>query len=277
MTIGTVAALAASLGVAMIQLLPSLEATALKDPEVKYGTGIHSPAFFLSYPFPNFFDFGSNVDIHTNPGKEYLYLGAPAIFGLMWLLRRRNFRDIVPFLAMGVVCFILVNNPFGLVWEIVRRSAFLVQICRDWYFLAGLTAAVVPLAAYGLDDFLRRPSRPSPRWLGWLCLALLGAWSVGEILRWLPRGSGFAVGWGSVFDPAITLVLFALGMYIMRGQKEKTRLYLVAGLLVAIGVDYKVFGTSKRFNAEPKSGQDYFSSVSFPAMEDSVFAQIRAQ
>jgi hypothetical protein len=275
-TIGTVAALAASLGLGMIQLLPTLEATALKDPEVKYGTGIRAPAFFLSYPFPNFFDFGPNVSVHTNPGKEYLYLGAPAIFGLMWLLRRRKFRDIVPFLAVGIVCFILVNNPFGLVWEIVRRSAFLVQICRDWYFLAGLTAAVAPLAAYGLDDFLRRPSRPSPPWLAWLCLALLAAWSFGELVRWLPGGSGFAAGWRSVSDPAITLVLFALGIYVVRGQKEKTRLYLATGLLVAIGIDYKVFGTSKRFNAEPKSGQEYFSSDSFPAMEDSAYAQIRA-
>ena len=194
----------------------------------------------------------------------------------MWLLRRRKFWDIVPFLAMAVVCFILVNNPFGLVWEIVRHSAFLVQICRDWYFLGGLTAAMAPLAAYGLDDFLQRPSRPSPWWLAWLSLALLGTWSAWELVRWLPGSSGFAAGLRSVFDPAITLMLFALGMYVMRGQKDKTRLYLAAGLLVAIGIDYKVFGTSKRFNAEPKAGQDYFSSHSFPAMDDSIYAQIRA-
>lgn len=274
--IRTVAALAASLGVSMIQFLPTLEATALKDLEVRYGAGIRTPAFFLSYLFPNFFDFGSNVDIHTNPGKEYLYLGAPAIFGVLYLIRRRKFRDIVPFLAMGVVCFIFVNNPFGLVWEVVRHSALLVQICRDWYFLAGLTAAMAPLAAYGLDDFLQRASRPSPWWLACLCLALLGAWSVWELVRWLPGSSGFAAGWRSVFDPAITLVLFALGMFVMRGQMDRTRLCLAAALLVAIGIDYKVFGTSKRFNGEPGSGQAHFSSDSFPAMDDGAYAQIRA-
>jgi len=276
MAMGTVGALVTSLAVAMVQLLPALEATSLKDPEVKYGTGIRSPAFFLSYLFPNFFDFGPNVDIHTNPGKEYLYLGAPAIFGALWLLRRRKFRDIVPFLAVGIVCFIFVNNPFGLVWEAVRHSAFIVQICRDWYFLAGLTIAVAPLAAYGLDDFLRRASRPAPRWLVWLCLALLAAWSGWELVRWLPGGAGFAAGWRSVWDPAVTLALFALGMYVTRGRTGRTRLYLTAAVLVLIGIDYKVFGTSRRFNAEPKSGQVFFASGAYPAMDDASYAEIRA-
>lgn len=275
-TIGTIGALATSLAVAMVQLLPSLEATSLKDPELRYGTGIRAPAFFLSYIFPNFFDFGMNVEVHTNPGREYLYLGAPAIFGVLWLLRRRKFRDIVPFLAVGIVSFIIVNNSFGVVWGAIRHSALLAQICRDWYFLAGLTAAAAPLAAYGLDDFLRRASRPSPWWLVWLCLALLGAWSVWELRRWLPGGSGFDAGWRSVVDPAITLVLFVLGMHVMRGRKDRTRLYLAAALLVAIGIDYKVFGTSKRVNAEPNSGQEHFSLDSFPAMDDRAYAQIRA-
>jgi hypothetical protein len=65
-------------------------------------------------------------------------------------------------------------------------------------------------------------------------------------------------------------------MYVIRGQKERTRLYLAAALLVAMGIDYKVFGTSKRFNAEPKSGQVHFSSDSFFAMDGDVYAQVRA-
>lgn len=274
-TAGAAVALAASLGVAMIQLLPSLEAISLKDPELRYGTGIRAPAFFLSYLLPNFFNFGLNADIHTNPGKEYLYLGAPAIFGVLCLIRRRKFRDIVPFLAIGIVSFIFVNNPFGLVWKSIRHSALLAQICRDWYFLAGLTVAVAPLAAYGLDDFLRRDYRPSPRWLTWLYLVPAGAWSAWELMRWIPGGAGFAAGWRSVLDAAVTLALFAVGVYMLRSQNNRNQLYLTAVLLVTTGIDYKVFGTSKRFNAEPGSGQSFFSTGSFPSMDDNAYAQIR--
>ncbi len=274
-TAGAAGALVASLGVAMIQLLPSLEAVSLKDPELRYGTGIRAPAFFLSYLVPNFFNFGLNVDIHTNPGKEYLYLGAPAIFGVLGLTRRRRCRDIVPIVAIAMVSFVFVNNPFGWVWAMIRHSTLLVQICRDWYFLAGLTAAAAALAAHGLDDFLRSAYRPSPRWLTWLYLALAGAWSGWELLRWLGGGTGFAAGWRSILDPAIILAIFALGMHVLRGRNDRTRLYVTAAILVTVGIDYKVFGTSKRFNTESGPGQPMFPSGSFPSIDDRAYAEIR--
>ena len=95
-TIGTIVSLAASFALSMIQLLPTLEATSLKSPELRYGVGIRSWAYYLSYLVPNFYNFGLNADIHTNPGKDYLYLGAPAMFGLLCLVRFRKFRERYP-------------------------------------------------------------------------------------------------------------------------------------------------------------------------------------
>ena len=274
-TIGTVLSLAASFALSMVQLLPTLEATSLKMPELRYGLGIRSWAFYLSYLVPNFYNFGLNADIHTNPGKDYLYLGAPALFGLLCLVRLRKLREVIPALAAGLACLVFLTNPYGLVESAVRHSALFAQIVRDWYFLAGLTAAVAVLAAHGLDDFLRRKVRPLPDSFAWLSVALLGAWSIWSLYRWLPRGPGFDYGVRSILDPAVFLFLFASGMYIMRSV-GRTRGVLTIALLLASGIDYKVFGTGKRFNAALGSGDNNYSTSLFPQIESDVYAQIRA-
>jgi hypothetical protein len=260
----------------MIQLLPTLEATSLKMPELRYGTGFHSWAFYLSYLVPNFYNFGLNVDVHTNPGKEYLYLGAPALFGIFCLVFRRRVRDVVPALAAGLVCLTFLVNLYALVWNVIRHSALLAQIVRDWYFLAGVNAALAALAAYGLDDFLRRKARPGPNWFAWLVMALLVAWSTWSLFRWLPGGPGFEYGLRSILDPAIFLLLFALGIFVVRAEKGNRRIFITALLLLAAGIDYKVFGTSKRFNAAPSSGQTFYSPNLFQDIDSDTYTQIRA-
>jgi hypothetical protein len=274
-TIGTIVSLAASFALSMVQLLPTLEATSLKMPELRYGNGIRSSAFYLSYLVPNFYNFGLNADIHTNPGKDYLYLGAPAIFGLLCLVRLRKFREIIPVLAAGLACLVFLTNPYGLVASVVKHSALLAQIVRDWYFLAGVTAAIAALAAYGLDDFLRRKVRSVPDSFAWLSVALLAAWSIWSLYRWLPGGPGFDFGVRSIFDSAIFLFLFASGMWIVR-RVGRTQGLLTIVLLLAVGIDYKVFGTSKRFNASPGSGDTDYSATLFPEIDADVYAQIRA-
>jgi hypothetical protein len=269
---GTILALGASLAIAMIQILPTLEALSLKAPEIKYGSGIRALDFYISYLVPNYFNFGLHVPAGTNPGREYLYLGAPAIFGLLCLARRRGWRDVMPLLAMGGVTAVVVTNPFGLVWQIVRHSTLLVQICRDWYFLAGLTLAVAPLAAMGLDHCLRQSRRPRGNWLACLAIALLAGWSVRELIVGLPGRPGFPSGWGSAVEAAIALGLFALAIYVLPTQRGALRTCLAAVLLLTVGVDYKVFGTCKRFNAV--SGRVDFKASSFNGMDDAVYRQL---
>jgi hypothetical protein len=274
--LGAALSLAASFGLSAIQLLPAMEAVSQKMPELRYGIGFTSWAFYLSYLVPNYYNFGINVDIHSNPGKEYLYLGAPAFLGLLCLARRRDFREILPALGSGLACLIFLTNPYELVWDAIRHSALLAQVVRDWYFLAGVSAALAALSAYGLDDFLRRKARPLRRWLAWVSAVVLAGWSAWSLYRWLPGGPGFDYGLRSIADPVIFFVLFASAMHIMRAEYGRWRVVLMAALLLSVGIDYKVFGTSKRVNTEQGSGQPYYSTTVFQGMDPAVYAQIRA-
>jgi hypothetical protein len=53
--VGTTIALVVSLFVCMVQLLPTLESTALKQMEPRYGAGIQNLDFYISYVIPNYF------------------------------------------------------------------------------------------------------------------------------------------------------------------------------------------------------------------------------
>jgi len=131
-----------------------------------------------------------------NPGREYLYLGAPAIFGLLCLARRRGWRDVMPLLAMGGVTAVVVTNPFGLV------LADLSAIPPCWFRLPGIgtslraDSGVAPLAAMGLDHCLRQSRRPRGNWLACLAIALLAGWSVARIDCGAAGQAGFPVRLG---------------------------------------------------------------------------------
>lgn len=274
--LGTAISLGISLLLCMVQVLPAWEASALMVKDAKYGLGIKDPRFFLSYVVPNFFNFGIHVPIHENPGMEYLYLGAPALLGMTLLLRRRNVRTLAPFLAVGAVSLILLTNPHNLAWNVIQHSSLLSQVCRSWYFLAGLAAVAAPLAAYGLDDCFNRPVRPLSRWLLWLALVLTAAWSGWELWRYLNGDSSLASGWRAALDSAMTLAILALSLYVWRAQRGATQILVAIVLLLGVGVDYKVFGTRKRFNAGEGSGQAYFSESSFPGFDPAAFRELQA-
>ena len=142
-------ALAFSLILAMVQLLPALEASLLKHPEARYGTGLRDPAYFFGYLTPL-----------LAPGRDYLYLGAPALLalaGLCW--KRPPLRLWLTFAGAAV----LLTNPFGLIGDIVNPLPVLQEICRDWYFLSALSAVLAAFIAHGAHGLLER-FHP-PRWL----------------------------------------------------------------------------------------------------------------
>jgi hypothetical protein len=271
--VGVILALGASLLLAAVQLLPAMEATGLKAFEARYGTGWRNPEAYIAYFLPNYFDFGLHHVPAGHWGGDYLYLGAPAFLGLIALARRQKWRDLLPALTVLVACLVMATNPFDLVWNIIRRSDLLAQICRDWYFLAGLTLAAAPLAAFGLDHLLRQRRRPVPRWAVLIIISLLAAWSVRQMLVWFPLGSDFASGWRSAVEPAITLALFSLAIFILPAQRGALRTALVTALLLTVGVDYKVFGTSKWFDAGEGTGRRDFGWL--PGVDDSVYLQLR--
>ena len=269
-----VAALVASLLLAMIQILPAWEAANLMENTQSYGSGIQDPRLLLSYFLPNYFNFGLNVPVATNPGMEYLYLGAPGLIGLALLLRFGKLRIALPSLTVLLATGILLTNPFDVVRAVIHHSALLDSLVRSWYFLAGPAFAFTLLGAMGIDEFLKRPQAKQVSWvMFWGMVAVLLAWSGWELWIWSHQGLPF--GWNSAWVTAVTLVLFAAGLYCLRSAGNRERLILFATLIVFCGVDYKVFGTSKRFNASAPQAPA-FRSDRFPNMDSQAYQQMRA-
>ena len=254
-----------------MQVLPTWETLPLREPESRYGLGMKEPDLVLSSVLPNYFNFGLNVPVETNPLKDYFYLGAPALLGLWFLIRRRKIRDLLPALAILAATLILAINPFDLVWKVIQHSKLLQDILRSWYFLAGVTLAIAPLTAYGLDDFLSRKGTV-PIWLARSAAAAMVLWGTYELIRW--KHQSLAHGWQSGLYLLVTLPIFAAGLYAFRSGSGPWRPWIAAALIICAGADYKAFGTSKRFDAGAGDAQRW-SFRSFPGMEDSVYRELR--
>jgi hypothetical protein len=92
---------------------------------------------------------------------------------------------------------------------------------------------------------------------------------------WRWSHQGFPSGWNSAWITIVTFALFATGLYCLRGAPAREKLVIFAALVLFAGVDYKVFGTSKRFNAGTGSGPS-FRSDSFPNMDKQAYHEMRA-
>lgn len=259
----TLSAISASLLLSAVQLLPALEASSLMVKENRYGLGIRDLAFYLSYLIPNFYDFGINVPSMTNPGREYLYLGAPAIFGIAALLTYRR-ANILPLLAAGAVCVIFLTNPFNAISALSEKIQFFGQVCGAWYFLAGITATAAALAAIGIDQFLLREHKPISNAWTIATILIAAAWSIYELHAW--HTSAFRPGWPSALDAIAALIVFTLCIVVTRARPT-----IAVVLLLAVAIDYKSFGTSKRFNAFEGSLPHEYARDGFFAMDPQAF------
>ncbi len=268
------AALAISLLLAMVQILPAWEAARFMVLSESYGGGIKDPPFFLSYLLPNFFNFGLDVPVTTNPGMEYLYIGAPGLIGMALLIRYKQFRAALPALFVLVATGILLTNPFNIVGALIQHFPLLNSLVRAWYFLAGVAFAATLLASIGIDALLKQTGAPSAaKELCWGLVAAMSAWSVWEL--WRSFHQGFPYGWNSAWITLVTLALFASGLYCLhRGQGVEKR-FLFAALVLFSGIDYKVFGTSKRFNAGAGSGPSFHAGF-FPNMDKQAYGEMQA-
>lgn len=267
---GVIAALLASLALAAVQLLPAWEAAQVREPEARYGAGIKDLGFYLSYFVPNYFDFGPDRDVGTNPGKDYLYLGAPGLLGLAGALRRRA-PGSLPAAAAGIACLVMVINPGNAVWAVLQHSPLLADLARSYYFLAGVAVAAAELSARGLDAFLGA-RRPVPHVYVRLAIVAMGVWAIAEAIR---RPAGFAAGWASAIDAVLMLAVFTFALYVYRAQRGDLRVWMGLAILASAGIDYKVFGTVKRFNSSPGAGPRY-SPAHFDNMNDEVYRALRA-
>lgn len=262
-------ALAVSLVWSSMQLLPALEATHSRNPEAKYNrdSGIKQPEFYLSYFIPNYFNFNLDVDPQSRPGREYLYLGGIGIAGLALFLMRRRIRDAVPLICVLFASLLFLVNPFGVAGIVVEQSAMLAQVFTDWYFLAGVAAALAPLAAFGLDfAFTRVSTRAAlPRALATVLIALACLWSIRLLIVWnktiaIRNFSGFATGWWSGIDALIDVILCAGLIFLYIRSRGRTRAFVTAGLLLVVASEFKAFGTSRRINATRGGGPNYINT-----------------
>ncbi|MEQ1885416.1 MAG: hypothetical protein ABL967_10165 [Bryobacteraceae bacterium] len=282
--LGCVAALVVSMLLSMIQLLPAMQLSAMREAEPRYGNGLRDPLYFLSYLVPNFWNFALSTDVHTNLGREYLYLGAPGILGLLLvvILRPKSSREwsAVPFVSLLAAVAVVVTNPAGLFWKLIEHSQLLTQVIRDFYFLAGLSVALAPLAAIGMDRLLARlhsstfSATPSARSnaIAYGLSAALVLWSLRLLYAW--RWDALEKGWASAVTVTVTLVLFLAGVILMSTTTGRARNVLVAVLLLSVGIDYKAQGTRKRFNASHDDPS--YRSGEMPNLQSAVYRQLRA-
>ena len=141
--------------------------------------------------------------------------------------------------------------PFGALVRAVERIPALDNTMLAFNFYAGAAAMAALITAIALDDFFKSGShRALPRWLAFTVAAALMAWSVRQVWIW-SHGGVFAIRGRALAETAIALALFSLGLYAVRGATGRRRSQFAAILLLAAGIDYKVFGASRQFNASP--------------------------
>jgi hypothetical protein len=184
-------------------------------------------------------------------------------------LRYRQWRPLIPLLACGVICTIFLTNPFHAVSSAIDKTPLLAQVCGEWYFLAGLSATAAGLAAFGIDRFLTSSKKPLS--ITWTIAATVSAatWAIYELHGW--STSAFRAGWWSALDALITLIVFILCIFLVR-----TRMKLSVVLLLSVAVDFKSFGTSKRFNAHQGSLPHEYARDGFFAMDPQAFKAMAA-
>jgi hypothetical protein len=98
----------------------------------------------------------------------------------------------------------------------------------------------------------------------------LAVWSVRQIRHW-PHGGTFPVGNHALAETAIATALFSLVLLLYRGQSGASRALVAAALLLAAGIDYKIFGTNRRFNTGDGDGDDVEVPYGIRGMNDDVY------
>ncbi|MDQ2950218.1 MAG: YfhO family protein, partial [Acidobacteriota bacterium] len=194
----------------------------------------------------------------------------------VWLAAKwKAGRRAIPVLGVAVVSAIAVTNPFDLVWSVIKHSDLLAQLCRSWYFLLGITLSAAGLAAQGLDDFLRNVTWPRRTWLAVLAIPLLVVWSARLMWVWWPGGPGFATGWSGAVEPAVMLAVFSFSIFAIASQTGQLKVWVAVALVLAVGVDYKVFGTSIRANAVSGNVDHMFAQAPVPGLDDKLYRKLR--
>lgn len=243
-----IGAIALSLAVAAIQLLPSFEATKMKTPEVSYGAYLaFGNLLYVNHVLPNYVDFNRSNDGPEGVPADYLYLGIPALFGLGWLIRRGWFDGAGPALAIAAIPMLFAIDFGDVLLRTIIHLPVVPDVLRRYNLIAAVPLAGALLTASAVSDFLQRRAALTPvSGSLWLWPAAVAAWSMYLLWLWPPGGPDFATATGSIVYPVVGLTLFAIGLWLYRSRRHNV---VLACLLLLVFVDFKAFGTNRRFNA----------------------------
>lgn len=266
-------AIASSVAVTMIQLLPAMEAASVKEFDPKFGGGIPAAQFFISFLIPNYHGFAMGAPPPAYDLAQYLYIGAPGLLGLAVAMLR--FRASIPGWIVAAVSLLIFTNPFNLVESSLQHSSLLIQSTHAYNFLEGIEYALAILAATGLDHLLRRPS-PRRVWLTRSCAIGLPVWAAW--LTWVSRPGAleFRSGWAGAVEPAVTLFLFTSGLLAFRGESGRPKLLIAVLLLACTAADYRAFGVGKSFNADHRDVDTFFPAGEFYGVDDAAYREMLA-
>ena len=273
---GACAAIAASALLAAVQLLPALEARSQMVYGMRYGSGIARWSALLPYFVPNWFDYNRRTTAPYPDEAFYLYLGLAGIFAIGWALRRRQAAPYFQALVPMLFCLILAGNPLFLVSRVIHRIPFLANSVQTYNFFEGIAAMAALVTAIAIHDFISQPKpAPAPRWAFPAMAGALAIWSIRQILLWRHGGS-FPTGGRAAVQTAIAVLLFSLGLWTVRAEAGRRRAWMVAVLLLAALTDYKVYGTSRRFNTADGDPDREEVVHGIPGMNDAAFRALEA-
>ncbi len=239
-------ALLVSALLSMVQIAPAMESSALKMKEQVYGFGLEGGAFFyLQFFLPNYYNQSRLAGVFGPPAEQYLYLGAPAIVALLWLIGSRRFKLLIAPAALAGAAMMVIKDPGNLVERIANSAPLLLEVLREWNFLPIIPLAAALLTCNGIGDLLERIRPWNAQWTLWAAAALAAAWSLRQLLLWRAEGAGFATDWNTAWEAAVTVLLLIVLF------KAPRHLLSFALVLLTAWMEWKVYGTSRRFNSAP--------------------------
>jgi hypothetical protein len=241
------AALAVSLLMSMVQVLPAAEAASMKVPARSLGGGLPGMRDYFTLLAPNYFDQAMHVPAATD--ENCFYLGVTALFGACWLAWRRSLRAAVPALVVAGGAHLIMADPFRVVTKALEWAPPLNQMVREYCLLLCLPAAAAFIAGEALHEFLERPAASARRGLAILALAI-GLGVTGFRLAAWVLDKTFLVGWTAIAETLVAMGCLALILSALRSEsRPRWRVALLSVLLTFVWTDAKVHGTSRRYNA----------------------------
>jgi hypothetical protein len=270
---GAVAAIAASMAVSLVQVLPALEAQSGMFGQLRYVGESHN----LLIPFfvANWRDFNMTTALGYLD-CVYVYWGLAASFALLWAVRRRLLRPCVQPLVVMAACLVLVFDPGSLIVRAVSAAPILARLLQSYNFLEGVAAMAALLTAIGISDFLRaRAARRIPQWASWAVMCAMGAWSARQTWIW-QRGGVFPSGGAAAAGTLIAFLLFAAALLAFRSETGRLRVLLAVALLMFVFCDYKVYGANRIFNARGGNPDELLSGGGLYGLGDAALREMRA-